>query len=474
MTQPTLRTESLFRLTWPIFLQYTTHGLVWLVDFWFFSHLSDEIAATVGQLLPVVWLGAGVIQVFAGTGVAVASQYMGARRFEKVVPAYMMNLCLTAVMGVGYGAGLWWFATDIGRWMGLNATLNGIATTYLGAMSAYFVFLGLLVAYNAVLSSRGMTNWLMYSSFVVATLNLALAALFVLVFHWGVRGVVAASVTSTAMATVLSIGLVHRGLGVRFRLRGAVREMLGVARPMWRIGISNALEPFSYSAQQVVLSTMIIALGIGSMAANAYAGRAQMFQITFSVSLALGAQILMGHWMGARRFADVNRLYWTIVRRATLVAFVYAGTAWLLSEWVLGFFTANEAIKHLGKTLLLIAVFYEPARAVNIIGGSALKTVGDARFPLVVGNAFIWGILPVVYFVNRVWGLTIAGFWLFFATDEIIRAGINLWRWRTGKWKSMGIAHSSAGGDNQAQTISQEPNTQNAVLPATGRNPKME
>jgi Na+-driven multidrug efflux pump len=182
----------------------------------------------------------------------------------------------------------------------------------------------------------------------------------------------------------------------------------------------------------------------------------------------------MGHWMGARRFADVNRLYWTIVRRATLVAFVYAGTAWLLSEWVLGFFTANEAIKHLGKTLLLIAVFYEPARAVNIIGGSALKTVGDARFPLVVGNAFIWGILPVVYFVNRVWGLTIAGFWLFFATDEIIRAGINLWRWRTGKWKSMGIAHPSAGCDNQAQPISQEPNTQDAVLPATGGNPQME
>jgi Na+-driven multidrug efflux pump len=373
---------------------------------------------------------------------------------------------------MGYGAVLWCLAPDIGRWMGLDAALSGIAATYLGAMSAYFVFLGVLVAYNAVLSSRGMTNWLMYNSFVVATLNLALAALFVLVFHWGVRGVVAASVTSTGAATLLSIGLVHRGLGVRFHLRGAVREMLGVARPMLRIGISNALEPFSYSAQQIILSTMIIALGVGSMAANAYAGRAQMFQITFSFSLALGAQILMGHWMGARRFDDVNRLYWTIVRRATLVAFVYAGTAWLLSEYVLGFFTANEAIKHLGKALLLIAVFYEPARAVNIIGGSALKTVGDARFPLVVGNAFIWGILPVVYVVNRVWGLTIVGFWLFFGADEIIRAGINLWRWRTGRWKSMGIAQPAAGGDDQAQAISLEANARNAVLPAAGGDPR--
>jgi putative MATE family efflux protein len=439
MTQPTLRTESLFKLAWPIYLQYATLSCVWLVDFWFYSHLSDAIAATVGQLLPVVWLGTGVIPVFAGTGVAVSSQYLGARQHEKVVPAYMMNLCLTTAMGLGFGAALWCLAPDIGRWMGLDATLGGIATTYLTAMSAYFIFLGVLVAYNAVLSSRGMTNWLMYSSFLVAALNLALASLFVLGFHWGVRAVVAASVTSTAAATLLSVLLVHFGLGVRFHWRGAFRQMLGVARPMLRIGISNAVEPMSYSVQQIILSTMIIALGVHSMAANAYAGRAQMFQITFSFSLALGAQILMGHWTGARRFADVDRLYWKIVRRAMLVAFIYAGTVWLFSDQVLGFFTSDPSIRKLGGTLLFIAVFYEPARAVNIISGSSLKNVGDSQFPLVVGTTFIWGILPVVYWVNHVHGLTLVGFWLFFAADEIIRAGINLWRWRTGKWKGMGI-----------------------------------
>ncbi len=447
MSSSILRTESLFKLTWPIFLQNTTQGVVWLVDFWFFAHLSDEIAATVGQLLPLIWMGAGVITTFAGTGVAVASQYMGAKRFEKVVPAYMMNLGLTTGMGAGYCALLWCLAPQIGRWMGLSASLNAISTTYIGAICFYFVLLGVLVAYNAVLSSRGMTNWLLYNSVVVATLNLALASLFVLGFHWGIRGIVAASLISTATATVLSMLWVHRSLGIRFHLRGVGREMREVVGPMWRIGLSNAFEPFSYSAQQLLLSAMIIALGIPSMAANAYAGRAQMFQITFAFSLALGAQILMGHWMGARRFVDVDRLYWTIVRRAALVAFIYSGTVWLFADQVLGFFTADPEIKRIASTLLGIAVFYEPARAVNIIGGTALKTVGDARFPMVVGNAFIWGILPIVYFANRHWGLSIAGFWLFFAVDEIIRAGINLWRWRSGKWKSMGIVQPAATGE---------------------------
>lgn len=439
MSEHSLRTESLFKLTWPIFLQQMTHSFVLLADFWFFSHLSDAVAGTIGQLLPIIWIGAFVIPVFAGTGIAVASQYIGAKQFKKVIPAYMMNLTLTTIMGTTLALVLRFFSSDIGRWMGLDPSLNLIANDYLGTIAAYFVFLGVLVGYNAVLSSRGMTHWLMYSAVLIAVLNVTLASLFVFGFGWAVRGVASASVISVAVATVVVICLVHGKLKVRFYLQGAVRDMLAVLRPMLRIGISNALEPFSYSVQQIILSTMIIALGVGSMAANSYAGRAQMFQITFSVSLALGSQILMGHWMGARRFSDVNHLFWRAIRWSTMVAFLYAGTLWLFSDWVIGWFTHDPAIKRLASTLLLIAVFYEPARAVNIVGGFSLKTVGDARFPLLVGMAFIWGILPVVMMINHAWKMSLVGFWLCFAVDEIIRAGINLWRWNTGRWRSMGI-----------------------------------
>ncbi|HEY4249331.1 MAG TPA: MATE family efflux transporter [Lacunisphaera sp.] len=439
MSHTALRTESLLKLTGPIFFQQLTQSVVLLVDLYFFSHLSDEIAGTIGQLVPVIWLGTFVIPVFAGTGVSVASQYMGAKMDRKVIPAYMMNLLFTAGMGLVFGAALWLFSADLGRWMGLPPELNAIAKIYLGAMSFYFLPMGVLVAYNAVLSSRGMTHWLMYSAFLVAILNVILASLFVLGFHWGVRGIVTASVISVTTAMVVSVGLVHGRLGVRFYLRHALRDMLGVLRPMLRLGIPNALEPFSYSVQQIILSKLIIGLGIVAMAANNYAGRVQMFQITFSVGLALGGQILLAHLMGARRFDDVDRLYWKAIRWGTLVAGCYAAMLWFFSDRVLGIFTADPAVKQLGRTLLGIAAFYEPARSVNIIGGFGLKTVGDARFPVVIGMIFIWGILPVVWTVNHYWSLTLVGFWLFFAADEIIRAGINLWRWRTGRWKSMGI-----------------------------------
>jgi putative MATE family efflux protein len=444
-TTSTLRTESLVHLAWPIFVQHMTHTVVLLVDLWFFSHLGDQVAATVGQLMPVIWLGAFVIPVFAGTGVSVASQFMGAQQHHRVVPAYMMNLLCTATMALLFAAILFGFGGAIGRTMGLNAEHNVVGATYLGAMSFYFVPMGVLVAYNAVLSSRGLTHWLMYTSFVIASLNLALASLFVLGFGWGVRGVVAASVISVSTATIIALWLVHGRLRVKFYLKGAWRDMRSVIPPMMRIGVSNAFEPFSYSIQQIILSSMIIKLGDTAMAANTYAGRAQMFQITFSLSLALGAQILMGHWMGARRFEDVNRLYWRVIRWGMAVAGFYAGALWVFSDHVFAIFTRDPEIKAVGASLLFVAVCFESARAVNIIGGFSLKTVGDARFPLIIAIVFIWGILPVILAIDHFWSLTIVGFWICFATDEIIRAGLNLWRWRTGKWKSMGIAHSAEG-----------------------------
>lgn len=441
MNSPSLRTESLLKLAWPIFLQNSTSAAVVFVDFIFLSHLGDDVAGTVGQLMPVFWMGAFVIPVFAGTGISVASQYMGAGRKEKVVPTYMMNLTFTAVMGLVYAALLGLFAGDIGRWMGMEGALNAIGSDYLIAIAPYFLFMGVLVAYNAILSSCGMTHWLMYTSFLVAGINLALNSLFVLGFGWGVQGIALASVAGVAAAMTVAMRMVHWRLGVRFYIKGAWKDMLGVLRPMMRIGIPNALEPFSYAVQQAILSTFIISLGVASMAANNYAGRAHMFQITFGFSLANAAQILLAHWMGARRFDDVNRLFWRTILAGSGVAFVYSVLLWWFADYAMRIFTDDPAITVLAGQLLLISLVTEPARSINIIGGFALRTVGDSRFPLVIGMLFIWGILPVIFALDHYWHLSLVAIWGCFAADEAVRACINLWRWKTGKWKSMGLAN---------------------------------
>lgn len=439
MNEHTLRTENLFKLTWPVFLQNATGSIVMFVDFVFFSYLSDDIAAVIGQVLPVTWLGSFIIPVFAGTGVAVASQYMGAKQFHKVIPAYMMNLLFSFVMGLSLSIGFIIFRSDIGLWMGMSEVQNEVSTVYLSMMSAFFIIMSVMVAYNAILSSRGLTHWLMMNSILTSGLNIILNAFFVLVLHWGLKGIVFSTIVSTLCSTLLAMYLVHVKLGIRFYLKGAWRDMCGVLRPMLRVGIPNAVEPFSYATQQIILSTFIISMGLQSMAANSYAGRSLMFHIIFAFSLASAAQILMAHWMGGRRIAEINRLYWRIVSLSMGVAVLYMIVIWSNGHHIISIFTDNIDIQRVGKQLFFVSLFTEPARVVNIISGFTLRSVGDSRYPMIVTIIFVWGILPFIFVYDHYWSLSIVSMWICFAVDEIIRCFINLRRWKSGKWKKMGL-----------------------------------
>jgi Na+-driven multidrug efflux pump len=76
----------------------------------------------------------------------------------------------------------------------------------------------------------------------------------------------------------------------------------------------------------------------------------------------------------------------------------------------------------------------EPIRSINILGGVALKTVGDGRFSVVMGLIFMWGLVPVL-FVTVALGGGIVAVWMCLLADETIRALVNLWRWKSGRWE---------------------------------------
>jgi Na+-driven multidrug efflux pump len=180
-------------------------------------------------------------------------------------------------------------------------------------------------------------------------------------------------------------------------------------------------------------------MGVHAMASNSYAMRTLLLHIVLSFSLASASQILMAHWMGARRIDEINRLYWKIINLSVVVSLVYMTIIWSNANSIISIFTNDPTIKQTAKHLLFISLFTEPARVVNIISGFTLRSVGDTRYPMIIGMIFIWGILPFIFAWDAIWTLSIVNMWICFSADEIIRCLINLQRWKSGKWKSMGF-----------------------------------
>ena len=107
----------------------------------------------------------------------------------------------------------------------------------------------------------------------------------------------------------------------------------------------------------------------------------------------------------------------------------------LIGEPVLAAFTSQPAIIAIALPVLWAIVFIEPGRAMNIVLMGSLKSVGDVRFPVVIGIICMWGVAVVFsYIFGIVLGFGLLGIWIAQGFDEWIRGLFALRRWLSKPW----------------------------------------
>ena len=439
---------NLRRLTTPMFIEQITGGLTSFTDILFLSMISDQAAASVGMLSPILMLGYFILPQFTSAGTSVASQYMGAEQHDKVEPTWLANIVISTLIGTALSIAIFAVSGHAGLWLGMAADQNLYASQYLSVIAFNFILVGIRFSYASILASKTLTRWTMVASvstnLVNIPLNWALMTGFWIFPRLGVRGIALATFISYLIGFAILFVMVHGKLRIDFLKESVIAGVRKVVAPIMRIGIPSMLEPFSYTVQNFVVSFLIIGLGLTAMGANTYANQLIFLDLTVSWVLASGGQILMSHHLGAGRIDTVKRTYRKIAIICSAFAFLNVLVYVVFHRFFLGIFTHDPAIERVGFWILLILLFMEPIRSINILGGVALKTVGDGKFSVIMGIAFMWGLVPVIVLATKL-GCGIIGIWCCMLADETIRAGINLWRWESGRWMGKTVIESADG-----------------------------
>ena len=450
--QPELK---LWSLTWPIFIEMFLTFAVFFADSFFLSRISDEVAGTIGALFPVFGISALLLIMMAQAGTSVASQYIGGNRLDMVIPTYMTMVFLNSLIAVVMTAFLYFNAGNIGLWMGFTPQLNVHATAYTEVIALIWLIFGIRTAYSAILSSRGLTFWNMWSAIVLNVSNIGLNYLFLtgeLGFpQLGIAGVAWASIISALLAAILGVLIVHKHIKIQFDVQGFVSKFRSLIRSILKIGIPSSLEPVAFQVAQVVMTLMIIDLGIVELGAKTFTSNIMIMGLTWTVALAIGNQIIVAHLMGARKFDAVNQQMHRSLILSIFGGFLIALSIYLFASPLFSIFTDDMRIISLGTTLLLIGLIVDPIRAVNIVAGSALKACGDAKYPAYLAMAVMGFIfIPLLYLFGIHWGYGLVGMWLATLCDESIRAIINYRRWRVRKWETSGVMTEAENSDISA------------------------
>lgn len=415
------------------------------VDAFFLARISDRAAAATGALFPLLGATLVVFVAVGQAGASVASQLIGARRYDEVPITYLALVVFNLALGVVTSLLFFSLRHRLPGWLGLAGSLREDAATYMGILGSFQFLKATQIAYGNILNSRGQTKWVLAEALLTNVCNVALNLVFLHgtfgVPRLGVAGVALATVLSLAVGLTFTVCVAHLKLRIRFPRtlpRGHFSQRL---RQVLAVGLPSALEPISYQSSQVLVNALVISWGALALAARTYVFNFIMVTtILWGAAFGIGTQVLIAHRVGARNFEDANAQLRKGLKFAILGNLVVSGVLAVFHAPLLSLLTQDPKIHELAAPLFWLGLLIEPCRAVNIVAGGALRSSGDARYTALVGSAMMWSIgLPACYFFGSRLGYGLPGLWIGLGVDELTRGLVNYRRWRIGRWKEFGV-----------------------------------
>lgn len=435
---------GLRKLVVPIFIETLLIMMLGAVDTVMLSQYSDEAVAAVGVVNQLVMFAFLIFEIInMGTSV-LCSQYLGAKLPQKMVQVVGVSLLLNILIGLGVSAVLYFGAPWLLHMMGLRAELMTYGVNYMEIVGAFAFFQAISLTISASLKSADKAIYPMLVVVVVNVLNII--GNYTLIF--GKFGMPALGVEGAAISTAFARGVSMVILFVILFRKHISRFPLEYFRPFpWielknllKIGVPSAGENMSYSLSQVVLTYFINLLGNEALAARMYVVNVVMFVYLFTIAMAQGGAISIGHLVGKKRIRGAYLLGKYVMRLSVLVSVTLSCVWALMGKAMFGWLTDNPEIIRMGVMVLYVDIILEIGKAINIYATNALRATGDVNYPFYVGVVMQWGVaVGCGYLFGLHWGWGLVGMWFAFLLDENIRGIIFVRRWNSMKWAKKGF-----------------------------------
>ncbi len=439
-----VKDRSLFSLSWSLVITIGLGIFQPMLDSWFLGRVSDEAAAGVGSLGPLIMTVLMIMQTMAQAGASIVSQFLGGKRKSHARATQSMVLAGTVIIGLALSGILWASAGFLIQSIGLQGATAHHAQVFLEIFAMGLVFRALLTAYTTLISGYGKTLWNLGGNALSLVINAILNYGF-LEGAWGlplmqVEGVAIATVSSWIAVDILFAIVLAKESGAQ-KIRTKLKRGVSLVFKDWmRIGLPSTVEPVSYSIYQVAITTLIVSLGTLSITSRVYAGNFAMLPIIFSVGIGVASQILIAHLVGAKDYQKADRRLWQSLAWASGLALSVSILVAISGKYLLNLYTQNNAVIAVASTCLWADAFLQPAKAANIILTNSMRAAGDSRFPAIVGTLMMWTLgIGVVWLLGIHMKFGIVGIWFGMALDEWIRAIVNIIRWNSKAWQNKGV-----------------------------------
>ena len=431
-------------LFFPIFMELLFSMLTGAVDTLMLATEGDQAVGAVGTANTYIGVFLILFSVLSSGMMAVMTQYIGANRPGVARQALRLGLLFNMSIGLVISAVLFFFASPILQAVGIADDLLEPAVVYLRTVGLFCLCNALVPIFSSYLRAFGHAKSTLSATIAANLVNVALNAWFLFGLHWGVLGVALATGISRLTQLVWVWAASRRHISVKTEENLPSNRM--ILRKIVQVGLPAAIETSLYNLAISMVISMLNRMDTTGMqvTARAYATQINNFAYCAAAALAQANAIIVGWRIGACQIEACDR----DTRRNALVGIALgvgtAGVLALFAKPILGIFTQDPEMIRLVSILLVVDIFLELGRTTNLVFGFALKTSGDAVFPMITAIIFMF-----LCAAGGTWlfgirlGWLAVGAYVGMALDELIRAVLMFLRWRSGKWKQKGLLSGS-------------------------------
>ena len=261
-------TRLFFRCALPSMVSMAVISLYTVADGIFVGrYVGPGALAAVNLVMPLLLISFALVDLVAvGSSVQISIR-LGEKKEAEASRIFSFCSLLILLLSAVIGAAGYFLAGPAVRLMGADAQVTAMAAEYL---RVYALFSPAIMIFFAVDNYLRICGWVRYSMLLnvaTALVNIALDALFLVVFRWGVAGAAVASCISIALGTVLGfLPFLARRLPLRF-VRG--RLPLGQVASLLANGSSEFFSSIAGSVLMVILNSVLLRMS-GSMAVAAF------------------------------------------------------------------------------------------------------------------------------------------------------------------------------------------------------------
>lgn len=432
-------TKLLSQLSVPIFVDTLLVMTLGAADTFMLSRYSDNSVAAVGLVNQLVNLVLIIFQVISMATSILCSQYVGAKRRDKVLQVMGVSVLFNLIIGLLFSVFLYLKAPGLLGIMNIREELFGEGLVYMEITGLFAFFQAVSLSAAAALRSVDRAQYPMFTSALVNVINIL--GNYALIF--GKFGLPALGVRGAAISTVLCRAL-SAGILLYFLYNKYIGHFpKGTFTPypwkelgkLLKVGIPSAGEQMSYSFSMVVVTYFINMLGNDALATRTYGQTISTFVFLFSLAIAQGGAIVIGHMVGMKKYNAAFAIGKRILRIAVAVTFVLSFITACLGRQIFSLLTDNEWIIRMGAIVLWVDILVEVGRAINFFGVNALRSAGDIYYPVTIGILICWTVsvgCSWLFGIGLHGGL--AALWCALFLDENIRGIIFIRRWKSRKW----------------------------------------